>query len=629
MCGIAGILTFGGDPPTYEAALEMAHRIRHRGPDGQGAWVSPDGCCALSHARLKVIDLETGDQPMANEDGTIQVVFNGEIYNFQSLRRELEAAGHRFTTTSDTEVLVHGYEQWSESLLVRLEGMFAIAIWDERRRELFLARDRSGKKPLYWAQLGGQFAFGSEIKSLLALGWVPDEVDPGAFPLYLAYGYTPSPRTFYRHIQTLSPASWLRVGPADAGGLQTSGPHRFWRLEWQAEGMDVEDASRAVRLLMGEAVGRRLIADVPLGAFLSGGIDSTLIVGLMRERIEGRIKTFALGFADDPTYDETRFARIASEKFGTDHTEFIVNADSVGLVDDLVQAYDQPFGDSSAIPMHIVSRLTREHVTVALTGDGGDEMFGGYPRFLGMALADRMPRAIAALGAALGRRLPHHPNFRHPTRRFSRFFEATAQSPEERMLRWIGFFPASIEELLVSGADGPDRPELLESFRLPWEQAEDQSGFTRALALNFETYLPEDLLVKADRCSMAHGLELRSPFLDTAVMEFAAKLPDRLRFRGLRPRSLKWLVRHAFADLLPETIASRGKMGFGVPLPTWFRNQWRPLFEERVLGRDARMFEWLRRGPVERFWAEHQSGKIDHGHKLWALLTLETWLRSH
>jgi len=266
-------------------------------------------------------------------------------------------------------------------------------------------------------------------------------------------------------------------------------------------------------------------------------------------------------------------------------------------------------------------------VTVALTGDGGDEMFGGYPRFLGMAIAQRMPRAVAAVGSAIGNHLPYHPDFRHRTRRFTRFFEAAALPAEERMLRWIGFFPDSAGELLLSERGRADRPELLQSFRLPWERADGQSGFTRALALNFETYLPEDLLVKADRCSMAHGLELRSPFLDTAVMEFAARLPDRLRFRGARAKSLKWLLRHAFADLLPESIISRGKMGFGVPLPTWFRNQWRPLFEDRVLARDAHLFEWIRREPVEDIWKAHQSGGIDHGHKLWALLTLETWLR--
>jgi asparagine synthase (glutamine-hydrolysing) len=627
MCGLAGVVLYGEERPTHEMGSAMASRIRHRGPDGQSTWVSPGGDCVLAHARLKVIDLETGDQPMANEDGSVHVVFNGEIYNFQSLRRELEAAGHRFATRSDTEVLVHGYEEWGESLLDHLEGMFAIAIWDERRQELFLARDRAGKKPLYWVRSGSRFAFASEIKSLLTLDWVPDDIDPEAFPFYLAFGYTPAPRTFYRHVRVLPPACRLRVSRHEDRSLQTDGPHRFWRLDWHEERVDAARAQREVRTFLGDAVSRRLVSDVPLGAFLSGGIDSTLIVGLMRERMEGRIRTFSLGFADDPTYDETAFARIAAKKFGTDHTEFIVEADAVELVDDLVRAYDQPFGDSSAIPTHIVSRLTKEHVTVALTGDGGDEMFGGYPRFLGMAYAERMPRLLVAAGDAVGRRIPHHADFRHPTRRFSRFFRAAALPAEERMLRWIGFFPEEGDALLRTPRDPVDRRTLLESFRTPWERTDGQSSFTRALALNFETYLPEDLLVKADRCSMAHGLELRSPFLDTAVMEFAAGLPDRLRFRRGRPQSLKWLLRTAFADLVPDAVANRPKMGFGVPLPTWFRNQWRPLFEGRVLAHDARINEWLHRGPVEGLWNEHQSGRADHGHKLWALLTLETWLR--
>jgi len=628
MCGIAGIVSLGGPPLTREAGLAMAHRIRHRGPDGLRAWVSPNGECVLSHARLAVIDLVTGDQPMGNEDGSVQVVCNGEIYNFQSLRRELELLGHRFVTQSDIEVLVHGYEEWGEGVVGRIDGMFAFAIWDERRRELHLGRDRAGKKPLFWVQVGDRLAFASEVKALHALDWVPNEIDATAFPLYLAYGYVPQPTTFYQGIQVLPPAHWQRASAGDPRGLRVSDPQRYWRLDWRAGEVGVADASRDVRALLGSAVEKRLVADVPLGAFLSGGVDSTLIVGLMRERIEGSIKTFSLGFADDPTYDETSFARIAAKKFDTDHTEFVVAADAVDLVDDLVYSYDQPFGDSSAIPTHIVSRLTREHVTVALTGDGGDEMFGGYPRFLGMELAERMPRTLAHAGHAIGRRLPYNANFRHPTRRFSRFFEAAALPADERMLRWIGFFTASLEKWLPEGAARPGRRDLLESIRSPWDRADGQSGFTRALALNFETYLPEDLLVKSDRCSMAHGLELRSPFLDTKLMEFAAGLPDRLRFRGARPTSLKWLLRHAFSDLLPDEITTRGKMGFGVPLPTWFRNQWRPLFEERVLAKDARLFEWLRRGPVQTLWAEHQSGGVDHGHQLWALLTLETWLRA-
>ncbi|MHB1193099.1 MAG: asparagine synthase (glutamine-hydrolyzing) [Longimicrobiales bacterium] len=622
MCGIAGTVRLERDAPpsTGAEALAMARRIRHRGPDGQAAWVSPSGSCALGHARLKVIDLETGDQPMGSEDGTVQVVFNGEIYNFRTLRSELEAKGYRFRSRSDTEVLVHGWREWGESLPERLDGMFAFAVWDEAIGRLFLARDRTGKKPLFWARQGGRLAFASEIKALLALPWIPDEMDEGALPFYLAYGYVPGPKTFLRGVEALPPATSMTVDST------RQAQRRYWTPDWR-RGADMgdEEAVARARGLLGDAVEKRLVADVPLGAFLSGGIDSTLIVGLMRERIEGPLRTFSLGFADDATYDETRFARAAARRFGTEHTEFIVEAHAVELVDELVDAYDEPFGDSSAIPTHIVSRLTREHVTVALTGDGGDEMFCGYPRFLGMAIAERVGPGLAAVGDFVGRRLPHHPDFRHPMRRFQRFFAAAALAPEERMLRWIGYLPEVERYLRADFGAGVSREVLTASFRAPWERTRGQSSLTRALALNFETYLPQDLLVKADRCSMAHGLELRAPFLDTAIMEFAAGLPDRFRHRG---RTLKWLLKRAFPDLLPPEIARRGKWGFGVPLPVWFRTDWRPLFEARVLARDARVRAWLKPEPVARLWAEHLGGGADHGHALWALLTLESWLRS-
>jgi len=643
------------------AALSMARRIRHRGPDGQAAWASPSGLCALGHARLRVIDLETGDQPMANEDGTVQVVFNGEIYNFRELRAELEGAGHRFRTRSDTEVLVHGWEAWGRALPERLDGMFAFGLWDERARTLLLARDRAGKKPLFWTRVGERLAFASEIKALHALEWTPRGIRPEAFPLYLAYGYVPEPHTFYRGIEKLPPASAMLVRSegsargrgvastrraseravassrgAPAGGLPPAGANRadaltldtfrYWRLDWTPApaGIGVREASSRVRDLLRTAVERRLVADVPLGAFLSGGIDSTLVVGLMRELIEGPIRTFSLGFADDPTYDETSFARLAARRFATEHTEFVVEAGALERLDALVEAYDEPFGDSSAIPTHIISEMTREHVAVALTGDGGDEMFAGYPRFMGAVLAERTPRALMRLGNAVGRRLPHHPDFRHPARRFSRFFAAASLPPDERTLHWIGYLPDPERFLRPELRGFVTRDALLESFRVPLRRAAALSPLARTLALNFETYLPEDLLVKADRCSMAHGLELRSPFLDTALMEFAAALPDGLR---IRRGALKWLLRRAFTDVLPREITRRGKMGFGVPLPIWFRTRWKGLFEYRVLSSDARIRDWLMPEPLAALWAEHQSGRADHGHALWALLTLETWLR--
>ncbi|HSR42548.1 MAG TPA: asparagine synthase (glutamine-hydrolyzing) [Longimicrobiales bacterium] len=625
MCGIAGIVverpTDAGAEGLRDAALCMARALAHRGPDGIDGHLSPSGRCALGHSRLKVIDLETGDQPMPNEDGSLQLVFNGEIYNFRELRTRLKARGHRFRSTGDTEVIVHGYEEWGDAVVERLDGMFAFGLWDEPRGRLLLARDRAGKKPLFLYREEGRFAFASEIEALLSLPGVDDVLDPRALPLYLAYGYVPAPGTFYRRIGKLPPGHLLALEEDGSERIE-----RYWRLDASpAPDPGEGEAARRLRERMVDAVRRRLVADVPLGAFLSGGVDSSVVVGLMSELVDEPVRTFSIGFEDAPGYDETRFARIAAERFGTDHTSFRVGAQSVDLVERLVAAYDEPFGDSSAIPTYIVSGLTREHVTVALTGDGGDELFAGYARFQGMRIAAALPGWAIGLGGALAGALPHDPDFRSLPRRAQRFFEAAALPEEERMLRWIGFFADRLDELLrAEHREILSRDEVTRSFRRPLRGREDLSVLARTLALNFETYLPEDLLVKADRCSMAHGLELRSPFLDTALVEFAAGLPDRYKIRG---RTYKRLLKRAFRDLLPDEIIEREKMGFGIPLPAWFRGPWRPLLEERVLADDARIWEWIRPGPVREMVAAHMEERADFGHQLWALLTLEEWLR--
>lgn len=623
MCGIAGVVSTRSTsrPLGPGIADSMAARLRHRGPDGQSGYCAPSGRCVLGHTRLAVIDLDTGDQPMPNEDGSVQVVFNGEIYNFRRLRDELEGLGHRFRSRSDTEVLAHGWEEWGEGVVDRLEGMFAFAVWDEDAGSLFVARDRAGQKPVFLYRDGGRLAFASEIESLLAMPGVEDALDPTAFPLYLAYGYVPQPGTFYDRIEALSPATWLRVD-ADSGREEMQ---RYWRLDFTERYRGgIEPASERLRELMRAAVRRRLIADVSLGAFLSGGIDSSVVVGLMSEAMDQPVRTFSIGFEDAPLFDETSHAESVAKHFRTEHTCFRVGAQSVDLVERLVRAYDQPFGDSSAIPTYIVSGLAREHVTVALTGDAGDELFAGYARFRGMQIAGAMPNGLVALGGAVAGLLPHDPDFRSFSRRAKRFFHAASLSEHERMLRWIGFFADRLDEML--------RPELREllpredltrSFRRPLERGGDLSTLARTLSLNFETYLPEDLLVKVDRCSMAHGLELRSPFLDRELMEFAAALPDRYRIRG---RTYKRILKRAFEDLLPREILTRPKMGFGIPLPQWFRNEWRPLLEERILTDDARLWRWLEREPVRRMARQHLEEKADFGHQLWALLTLEEWL---
>ena len=621
MCGVAGLLYLDGESRSQDSLTSdvqrMAASLTHRGPDGQDTWVSKSGCCALGHARLKVIDLETGDQPMTNEDGSVVVTFNGEIYNFDALRRELSSAGHRFKSRSDTEVLVHGYEEWGEHFVDRLDGMFAFGLWDERRRRLVLGRDRVGKKPLFVYRDANRLAFGSEMKAFLPLSDFDDTLAMDFVPLYLAYGYVPSPGTPYRAVQKLPPAT-LRV--IDESGVRD---RRFWRASFTS-GVR-EDPERTVRTLLTEAVERRLVSDVPLGAFLSGGIDSTLIVALMSTVRSEPVDTFSIGFADDPSYDETAHARAVARRYGTRHHEFRVEAGALELLTPLLDAYDEPFGDSSAIPTFTVSRLTRQHVTVALTGDGGDEIFAGYPRFLGSVLADRIPRPLVDVGARLARLLPHNPDFRSLSRRISRFLEAASLSPEERMLRWIGFWTKDLTQLLNEEAKRR-MPELdvAASFREAWRAAGAQTSLSKALSLNFHTYLLDDLLVKADRCSMAHGLELRSPFLDTRLIEFAQGLPDHRRIRG---KELKTLLRQAFSDLLPVQIAKRPKMGFGVPLPTWFRTHWRGPAEDLLLSPSARILQWVRPGPIRAAFSAHQTGQADHGHAIWALLVLERWLQ--
>jgi asparagine synthase (glutamine-hydrolysing) len=622
LCGIAGLLAFAEEGrATHDLALKMAQAIAHRGPDAQTAWVSPSRRCALGHARLRVIDLVTGEQPMQNEDGRVQVVFNGEIYNYRLLRTELEGLGHRFRSRSDTEVIAHGFEEWGEDVAGRLDGMFAFGIWDEKTGRLTLGRDRAGKKPLYWYSGQGTFAFASEIKSLLALPFVPDAVDSGGISLYLAYGYCPGPATVYRAVHKFLPG---HVATLKADGTLDS--RKYWSLDFRPQQISEAEAVVGVRQRVTASVERRLESDVPLGAFLSGGLDSSVVVGLMQRMMTEPVRTFSIGFEDEPLFDETGYAREVAEHFGTEHTEFLVGAQSIDLIDTLVEAYDEPFGDSSAIPTYIVSRLTREHVTVALTGDGGDELFAGYLRFFGAQLAEAIPTPLARLGDTVGKAWPHNDNFRSFSRRVQRFFAAAAELPEERTLRWIGFFGDRLDEVLSEQVPRLPRSDVTQSFRDAFERAggRGSTALSRALAVNFDTYLPEDLLVKADRCSMAHGLELRAPLLDTDVMEYVACLPDRLK---IRRRSFKWVLKEAFRDLVPLSIIERPKQGFGIPLPQWLRGPWRPLLEERILQTGAPIGEWVRPEPVQEMARAHLEGRADFGHQLWALLTLDAWAR--
>lgn len=629
MCGIAGALYRDGARADERVLEQMAGSIRHRGPDGQGVRSFPGA--GLAHRRLAIIDLsENAAQPMSNEDGSVCIAFNGEIYNFRALRAELAAAGYRFRSHSDTEVILRLYEAHGVDAFPRLDGMFALAIWDARQRRLVLARDRTGKKPLYIYEDDRKVLFASELKAILAHPAVDTSLWEPAVPLFLTYGYVPTPATFYRRIRKLPPAS-LQV--FENGSSRP--PRRFWdfpiepkdhsRELWALTPRQVHDAEGRVRELFFEAVRKRLVSDVPLGAFLSGGIDSTLVVGVMSEIRSEPVRTFSIGFEGHPEYDETRFARIVAERFRTEHTEFKVQPESFDLLEKLAWHYDEPYGDSSAIPTYIVSKLSRQHVTVALTGDGGDELFAGYPRFLAAHLAAALPRPAArALFAAMSL-VPSGGNARSLSARARRFIARAGEPLADRFRGWNSYFQLpELEQLLSPELGALATRELIgASYDEPLELARAADLTNRLLYLNARTYLLDDLNVKMDRASMAVSLEARSPFLDTALMEYVFRLPGHLKLRG---RTTKWILRRAFRDLIPDEIQRRGKMGFGVPLGGWFRGELKSYLHERLLSPRASIYPMLRRQAVERMFREHQAGQRDWGQPFWLLSMLELWL---
>lgn len=625
MCGLCGVVTYGAGDLDMAVAERMVDSLHHRGPDDRGIYRERRGDVSvfLGHARLSILDLSAaGRQPICNETGRIWAVFNGEIYNFLALRAEMEAQGHVFRSKTDSEVLVHAYEQWGHAFVQRLDGMFALALWDQDRGALLLARDRTGKKPLYYASTSKAFVFGSEMKALFAHPGVSRDLNERAVPLYFTYGYVPCPETFYRGIVQVPPASYVLVENG-----QVRGPFSYWDLAYPLEGQERQvseaEACREVRALLSAAVERRLLSDVPLGAFLSGGIDSSVVVSLMSRLMGRRVKTFSIGFTGDKDLDETPFSRLVARHFNTDHTEFIVEPKAFDLVEKLLWHHDQPYGDSSAIPTYLLAKLAREHVTVALSGDGGDEVFGGYERFLGAIMAERLPVSaiqlgIAATGALLGLGIS-----RRPVVRGHRFLLQAAKPLRDRYLAWCSFFSQDfLAELLVAPVPAGTR----DSFDRCFEQTEGCSVLHRILQLNFKTYLPDDLLVKMDRMSMAHGLETRSPFLDTALVEYMASLPPHYKVNRWK---LKYLLKQAFADLLPKEILRRGKRGFAVPLAAWFRGELKEWVGDLLLSGAPLYRPFIRQDCVQKIYQAHQDRVRDHGPHLWALMNFEIWLRAN
>jgi asparagine synthase (glutamine-hydrolysing) len=614
--------------------VERVNRtLTHRGPDENGSIVLNNAVLAMS--RLSIIDLVTGSQPISNEDETCWIVHNGEIYNFVGLRSELEGRGHRFRTSSDTEVIVHAYEEWGTACVQRLRGMFAFAIYDKKPKNigagtkestsggeyLFLARDRIGKKPLYYYRDGDCFVFASEIKAILAYPHLSRRVNRRAIPLYLAYGYVPAPYTIFEGIYELPPGHILTVEDGKVGVQE------YWDVSYPPE-PDPHPAEQEIietlQALLEESVRLRLVSDVPLGAFLSGGLDSTAVVAYMARLMDQPVKTFAIGFEDDPSFNELEYARLAARALDTDHHEFVVRPDAIELLPKLVWHYDQPFADSSAIPTYLVAQLTREHVTVALTGDGGDELFAGYERFAAARLAEvyrRMPQIVQSILARLINGLPESTRYDGFVRRARRFAESAPFPLAERYLGWVGIFDTDfIRELLSNGVD----LDIVNHFQGYFQNVTEADPIGQLLYVNTKTYLPGDLLVKTDRMSMANSLEARCPLLDQELLEFAACIPTDLKLRRL---ITKYILKKAMKGLVPQEIIRRKKHGFGVPVGRWFRTDLKDHVRAVLLSSEALRRRYFNGSAIRRLVVEHQSGKRDHGHKLWTLLTFEIWHR--
>ena len=622
MCGICGFIRWQDDLVPNEVLTHMARQLRHRGPDYL-ATAHPSAGVGLGHTRLSIIDLSAAaHQPMSNESKMVWIVYNGEIYNYRGLRTELASDGTRFVTQSDTEVILRAYERWGEGCVERLDGMFAFAIWDAAKQQCLCARDRTGKKPLFYYDGPALWAFGSEIKALLAHPQVPDELNLEALPSYLARGYVPSPRTFYRGIQQLEPGQ-LMIVKRTQHEIDTK---IYWDLPQRIRPIAVSasEARTHVRRLVTDAVRKRLIADVPLGAFLSGGIDSTIVTGVMTELMDQPVRSFSIGFSGDARFDETRYARVAAKRFHTDHTEFIVEPSSFEVLEALVYHHDQPFGDSSAIPTFLLSQLARQHVTVALNGDGGDELFAGYMRFAACVLAEELPEFLRGGLAGLVRVLPSSGRQRSFLGIARRFAEAVALPLEERFFRWTSYFENPSALLRPELRETAHRDRLLAEFHETFQASASHTLLTTLLCFNIREYLANDLHVKMDRCSMAHGLETRSPFLDTALIEYVLGLPDSMKLQGFRT---KVVLKDAFRDLLPSTIRSRGKQGFGVPIGTWFRGAWKDKILDVLQPASARVYRFLERDAILELLTAHLSGQRDWSHQLWSVLTLEVWLR--
>ncbi len=625
MCGITGLIQENRAVPATELLESLARCVAHRGPDEQRIWTAPG--VGFGFRRLAIIDLPGGKQPMSSEDGRYTLIFNGEIYNFQALREELEKTGrHRFHTRSDTEVLLHLYQEHGAACVERLRGMFAFAVYDKAAHSLFLARDRFGKKPLVYAQTPGGLIFASEIQALLKHPAVSREIDHQAIDLYLSLQYVPSPYSAFRQIRKLPPASTLLW---KNGKIEQIRP--YWDLSYQPKlSIGWEDAKRELMTRLREAVKLRMISDVPLGAFLSGGKDSSIVVGLMSELSSQPVKTFSIGFEEE-AFSELPYARLVAKRFGTNHHEFTVKPDALDILPIVAQHYGEPFADSSAIPSYYVSRMTRQHVTVALNGDGGDEVFAGYPRYQAMKfmmLYENIPRPLrkgfAALFSGVREGNPPH----SLAWRLKRLFTLGLQDPRTTYLDTVRYLRESQKpDIYTAAFQQQVRPHAAPDYLKNWfEKAGKATGTDRFLYVDLHTYLPECLMVKMDIASMANSLEARSPFLDHELAGWVARLPDTWKLKGLR--KTKHILTAATKGWLPDAITTRRKQGFAIPISHWLRGPLKTHLETTLLSGPALHRGLFKKEAIQRLLTENANGRIDHSYALWAFLMLETWFQT-
>ncbi len=621
MCGICGIINFNSNPVEEKVLKKMTDELAHRGPDAQGFFFKNN--VGLGHRRLSIIDLKTGDQPIYNEDLTLSLVFNGEIYNFKQLRDDLQKKGHIFRSKCDAEVIVHLYEEYAYGCLDYLEGMFAFALWDGRSRKLFIARDRIGKKPLVYWQDKDRFAFSSELKSLLSAPFIKRGVDCNALNLYLSFRYVPGPWTMFENIKKLPPAHYMTVVDGQVN------INRYWRLVHRiGQRQKVSKYKEGLLDMLDQAVAKRMISDVSLGVFLSGGIDSSAIVALMAKHSAEHLNTFSVGFANH-LYNELDFASSVAVKFQTKHNQMIVRPNVLEVLPKITKYYGEPFADYSCIPTYYLAEFAARSVKVVLTGDGGDESFAGYYRYTACKMAEifnLLPGFLTRSINSFVQNLYGSDDMRKINWQIKRFFKSLHYDPSDRYLRWISSFNREEKEMLYN-ADFCELVDLEQDsavFESYYENKNVRDFSDRTRQAEIESYLPYDLLVKTDIATMANSLEARSPFLDHKFMEFAATIPYDLKLHNFNN---KYILKSAFKRILPREIINRKKQGFGLPVGEWFRGPLKEYILSILLDSSTLSRGYFNKNSVQAMIEEHMNGKVDNGHKIGTLLMLELWHR--